>query len=33
MANAGVLQRAGTVSSLTTPKRLGGESGQPVVKQ
>lgn len=31
--NTGILQHTWTVSSLTTPKRLGGESGQPVVKQ
>lgn len=32
MTNAGVLQCTGTVSSLTTPKRPRGESGQPVAK-
>lgn len=31
--NAGVAQQAGIVSSLTTPTRRGGVSGQPVAKQ
>lgn len=31
--NAGVAHRTETVSSLTTPKRLEGESDQLVVKQ